>query len=103
MFGSLPAHFTREMGCTEAQWLGWLPGACRGAPLALDTGQCTVSIVSAGEVGRLHLHWRTLPPRRIALVTLPRLAVSFRFEDVPPAARDAFMRYFDLYMQRGGG
>ncbi len=103
MFGSLPEAFDREMGCTEAEWLSWLPGACRGAPLTRDGAQATVQIGAGEAAGRLHLQWQTLPPRRIALVTLPRLAVSFRFEGVAPEARAAFMRYFDLYMQRGGG
>ena len=55
------------------------------------------------EGGRLRLHWQALPPRQIALVRLPRLAVQFRFEGLSDDARQRFMRYFDLYMQRGGG
>jgi hypothetical protein len=31
------------------------------------------------------------------------LLVSFRFAGVDEAARYAFMKRFDLYMQRGGG
>jgi hypothetical protein len=53
--------------------------------------------------GRLLLRWQTLPPRQIALARFPRLAVSFRFEELDDAARQNFMRYFDLYLQRGGG
>jgi hypothetical protein len=34
---------------------------------------------------------------------VPRLGVNFSFEDIDEGARQAFMRYFDLYMQRGGG
>jgi hypothetical protein len=44
-----------------------------------------------------------MQPRAIALVRLPRLHVSFRFEDVEAQARRAFMERFDLYLQRGGG
>jgi hypothetical protein len=29
--------------------------------------------------------------------------VNYRFEGVSESEREAFMRYFDLYMQRGGG
>jgi hypothetical protein len=29
--------------------------------------------------------------------------VRYRFDGVPAAARREFMRYFDLYTQRGGG
>ncbi|GIX25601.1 MULTISPECIES: hypothetical protein [Caldimonas] len=91
--------FERDMGCTEAEWLAWLPGAVGQAPLRLDRGQAQVELGS----GRLTLRWQALPPRRIALVQLPRLSVSFRFEGVEARLRQAFMRHFDLYMQRGGG
>lgn len=91
--------FEREMGCTEAEWLGWLPGAVAQAALRLEPGRAQVAL----GAGCLHLRWQPLPPRRIALVQLPRLFVSFRFEGVGPAQRQAFMRHFDLYMQRGGG
>ncbi len=91
--------FEREYGCTEDDWLRWLPGAVRDQPLALQHGRAKISIAE----GRLHLRWTPLPPRRIALITLPRLRVAFRFEGVEPGAREVFMRYFDLYLQRGGG
>ena len=35
----VPAAFSREQGCTEAEWLGWLPGAVDGRALALQSGQ----------------------------------------------------------------
>jgi hypothetical protein len=43
-----------------------------------------------------------LPDRQIALMRIPRLAVSFRFEGVDAAHRARFMRT-DLHTQRGGG
>lgn len=87
------------MGCTEREWLGWLPGAVRGRALTLGPGQASVAI----DQGRLDLAWQILEPRRIALMSMPRLAVQFRFSILADAERVAFMRYFDLYMQRGGG
>jgi len=95
----IEARFERDYGCTEAEWLGWLPGAVRDQALALQPGGAVVSI----DPGVLHLHWHALPPRRIALLCMPRLAVSFAFEHVDAQQRIAFMRYFDLFMQRGGG
>jgi hypothetical protein len=65
----------------------------------LDEHQATVSLPR----GQLRLRWEVLPPRRIALVQLPRMQVAFAFEDTTREERLAFMRYFDLYMQRGGG
>jgi hypothetical protein len=51
----------------------------------------------------LRLRWHALPPRRIALLSVPRLRLCFVFEGVDEAARLRFMRRFDLYTQRGGG
>lgn len=100
MIGHYAAAFERDQGCTEVEWLAWLPGAVRGHVLTLPSpGSAQVAI----DGGRLELAWHVLPPRQIALVRLPRLAIRFRFLDVDEAARQRFMRYFDLYMQRGGG
>ncbi len=93
------AAFDREMGCTEAEWRGWLPGAVRDQPLVLSDGQAQVALAP----GVLRLAWQVLPPRQIGLIRLPRLAVEFRFDGVPDDERLRFMRYFDLYMHRGGG
>jgi hypothetical protein len=93
-------NFEREYGCTEAEWLRWLPGAVRDCPLALPAaGQAQVALAG----GRLDLRWAVLPPRQIALLRMPRMAVRFTFTAVGDEARADFMRYFDLYMQRGGG
>ena len=98
------AHFTREQGCTEQDWLRWLPGAVRDCALSLPApGQALVHITAPGSPGWLHLGWQVLPPRQIALVRMPRMAIDYRFEGLDDTARQAFMRYFDLYMQRGGG
>jgi hypothetical protein len=94
-----PAHFERDMACTEAEWLGWLPQAIGNLEWQRNSGFAHVRIGS----GTLHLSWRAAPPRRIALLELPRLHVAFGFEDVGDAMRHAFMKRFDLYMQRGGG
>ncbi len=99
MQGWYEARFEREMGCTEADLLRWLPGAA--TPHAVQVlGQWATVVIG---VGRLKLRWRVLPARQIALMRMPRLAVSFEFDGVDEAARQVFMRHFDLYTQRGGG
>jgi hypothetical protein len=94
-----PFAFEREMGCTADELRGWLPGASRdsaiewrefGAVVKLDEGHATLS-------------WQTLEPRRIALITLPRLRVRMEASGVDEAAWQRFMKHFDLYTQRGGG
>lgn len=92
-------RFDREMGCTEAEWLGWLPAAI-GEHAWTREGPGAVVDLSPGS---LRLSWRAEEPRAIALLRLPRLHVSFRFEGLGAQERRAFMERFDLYMQRGGG
>ena len=100
MQGSYPAEFRREQGFTETDWLACLTGAVRGHALRLvGPGLANVQIGS----GSLHLAWQVLPPRQIALLRMPVLATHYRFDGVPGAQRQAFMKYFDLYTQRGGG
>ena len=99
MQSSYNAEFDREMGCTEAEWLGWLPAAIGAHPHQL-TGSA-VNITMPG--GTLAIHWQAGPPRVIALLRMPRLLVAFRFQGLDAAARYTFMKRFDLYMQRGGG
>jgi hypothetical protein len=95
----IEVRFERDCGCTEAEWLRWLPGAVGTHALQLQPGSATVRI---GD-GVLRLRWLPLPPRQIALLRMPRLSVHFAFDEVDPASQAVFMRYFDLYMQRGGG
>ena len=94
-----PGRFEREMAWPEAEWLRCLPQAIGDLEWQQESGCARVRVGS----GTLYLSWREAPPRRIALLALARLHVSFAFEDVGDAARHAFMKRFDLYMQRGGG
>jgi hypothetical protein len=92
--------FSREYGCTQDEWLRWMPEAVHGhAWTQPNTGSLQVSI---GQ-GVLALDWQVLAPRVIALIRLPRMTVSFRFSDVSVEERAAFMKRFDLHLQRGGG
>lgn len=94
-----PERFERDMACTEAEWLLWLPRAV-GAHACQVSG--TSARVSIGE-GELRLTWQVMPPRVIALMRLPRLRLDFVFSGLDEAQRYAFMKRFDLYTQRGGG
>lgn len=93
-------EFERDHGCTEAEWLGWLPDAVHGHELQRPTP--TRAVVPLGG-GTLTLDWAVLPPRQIALIRLPRLGVRYAFADVDEATRLRFMKRFDLHIQRGGG
>jgi hypothetical protein len=91
--------FEREHGCTVAEWTGWLPVAVHGHALRLDAGRAEVDLAP----GMLQLSWHVLPPRRIALLQLPRLQVHYAFVDTDADSRARFMKRFDLHIQRGGG
>lgn len=92
-------NFDREMGCTEKEWLGWLPQAMGPHPYTLVSQAVTARI----DGGTLSLSWRVGEPRTIALARIPRLLVQFRFSGLDELQRYRFMKRFDLYMQRGGG
>lgn len=92
--------FEREYGCTEQEWLGWMPQATGGRAQPGPAPRCLHVTLSRG---RLLLQWQPLPERRIALMRLPRLQVRFRFESVDQEERERFLRHFDLHLQRGGG
>lgn len=94
-----PFAFEREMGCTADELIGWLPAACGGRAVAQREQAVTVAL----DAGSVNIDWRVMPPRRIALIVLPRLHVRFRATNVEAESWQRFMRHFDLYTQRGGG
>ena len=100
MQSSYAESFTREMGCTEAEWLGWLPAAIGAHPWQRDGASVAVQI----DPGKLGIEWAPGEPRLLGrLVRIPRLHVRFAFSGLDEAQRHVFMKRFDLYMQRGGG
>ena len=92
-------RFERDMACTEADWLRWLPEAIGEHHWKRQDRTVGVRI---GD-GALGLKWQVAAPRVIAQVSMPCLTVSFRFAGVDEEARYTFMKRFDLYMMRGGG
>jgi len=87
------------MGCTEAEWLGWLPAALGDNAWQRDGASVQITI----GPGRLQIGWQAAPPRVFGQVRIPRLLVGFVFAGLDDAQRYVFMKRFDLYMQRGGG
>ncbi len=92
-------EFERDMGCTDAEWLGWLPAALGDNAWQRDGSSVQVVI----PPGNLQIHWQPAPPRSLGQFRIPRLLVRFAFAGLDDRQRYAFMRRFDLYMQRGGG
>lgn len=100
-----PSTFEREMGCTTAEWLMWLPDAVGPWPLTVQQVPSAPHGQARAEPygGTLELRWQVLSDRVLGLVRLPRLRVHYAFESISEQDRQHFMRRFDLYMQRGGG
>jgi hypothetical protein len=99
---SYPEAFERDMATSEAEWIAALPraiGAARASWRFEGPRQAMVSLPS----GQLLISWEPLPERRIALLVMQRLLVRFRFEGADEGQRLAFMKPFDLTLQRGGG
>jgi hypothetical protein len=100
---TVPTILQREMGCTMQEFLRWLPGATRNAPLVSQIhGECADhSVTVPGGVVQISLQVR--PARRIAAMALPVLLVTFRFIDLDAVQRAEFLTHFDNYTRRGGG
>lgn len=108
-------QFERDMACNEADLLRWLPGASRERPVRVQGASAVIDLSDVSDDRKAHdgrqdesaasltLRWQPLEDRRIALLRLERLRVSFEFRGVAQDQRAAFMRHFDLYTQRGGG
>jgi|SRR5215831_16834158 len=92
-------HLHRQMSCTRAEFMSWIPGAIRMSPFHVDGN--TVTISTGG--GTVQITLEEKEPRRAGLMSLPMLEVAFRFIGLDDAARDDFLAYFDLYTRRGGG
>jgi hypothetical protein len=89
----------REMGCTRADLLAWLPGAVRGARVDVEGNLIRVAY-AAGEV---RIRITPAAERRLGALSLPVLDVSIRFAGIDARAREEFLKYFDLFTRRGGG
>lgn len=99
----IPLTLVREMGCTMAEFARWLPGATREAPVRSEVDGEGMRHRLDVASGAVEIDLQPLPPRRIALLCLPVLRVTFRFIDLDAAQRSVFLTHFDHYTRRGGG
>lgn len=93
----------REMGCTEADFRRWLPGATGNAPVATTEDAAGTLHSVTLPYGMVEILVRPEAPRRIASIALPVLRVTIRFFGLDVAQRTAFLATFDRYTHRGGG
>jgi hypothetical protein len=96
-----PAQFDRVMGCTAKELTSWLPVALPQARLDIETaGQRAHAFYAEGT---LTITWQAMAARRIALLEIPQLRVSFQYDGLGDDRRREIQRRFDLATQRGGG
>jgi hypothetical protein len=89
----------REMGCSRADFVRWLAGATRNAPVRVEGDVWTLAV----DGGHVQISLSEEAPRRLAGLSLPVLRVRFRFLGLGDAAREDFIAHFDAYTRRGGG
>ncbi|MEO5700537.1 MAG: hypothetical protein ABIS17_04295 [Casimicrobiaceae bacterium] len=94
-----PAVLRREMGCTRAEFLRWLPGATRAAACSIDGDDIALTL----PWGSVQITLTTMPPRAVGALALPILGVQIAFSGGDDQQRARFLDYLDLYMRRGGG
>ena len=88
----------REAGASREEYLRQLRLVFPDCAVAADGAM----VVTAGAT-RLEIVLTPLPPRAIALLSLPRLKVSLRGTAASAAAWAALLAHMDLAMRRGGG
>lgn len=92
----------REMGFTRQELLPKLPAALHGYPYSIEGDVITITPPeSAPATIRITLGAAAI--RKIALLQLPYMHVTFDFSDVDEAAAKRFLTQFDLYTRKGGG
>ena len=97
----VPETFERVMGCEVRELLAWLPAALPNAEVSVELA--AQRAVAHWPQGSLTLAWEALAPRRIALLQIPQLRVTFRYGGFDEDRRRGIQKRFDLATQRGGG
>lgn len=90
----------REMALEAAQFRRELMAVL---PLPLVRQDDRTLVFANGDGQSITVTAEPLPPRRIASLTLPRLAVSLCLDGYPDAEAQAVLTRFERSFQRGGG
>lgn len=93
----------RVMGCSQEDLIRWLPLAMgsfyHSTNLTIDNKQVLKVPQPLVDIVAL-----TKPPRKIALLNIPVMEISFSFvQSMTSNEREELIKRFDLYTRRGGG
>ena len=100
MAAEVPERLVRDMGCTPADLVRWLPAAVGNKPLRWSESGCEVVL---GEGRSVRFGWQALAPRCIALMRIERVQLEMVFSGCNAEIRRSFLAQFDAYTRRGGG
>lgn len=92
-------RYDKEMAVTHAEFLRNLPNALPDGNYAVDG----TTVVVADADRRLEIELGAEGVRQIALLKLPKTAVSLTFTGYDAETRAAVMERFDKAFQRAGG
>ncbi|MGE5339330.1 MAG: hypothetical protein ACM3PU_15990 [Gemmatimonadota bacterium] len=93
-----PSVITRDVTSTLAEF----DASLRTAAAGFISGAAPHYLVDTGVV-RLEIDVETGPERRIALLRLPTLRVTYRFQSGSREAQQSLLQRLDRAMHRGGG
>lgn len=89
----------RVMACTVTELTRWLCELTGDPEIALRGGAVEIPLPG----GALQVRAAELAPRRIALLAIAQLEVSFQYPAAISDAARGWIRAFDRHTQRGGG
>lgn len=100
MAEDVPERLVRDMGCTPADLVRWMPAAVGYQPIRWMQSACEVTLTEGRSV---RFVWQVLAPRRMALMRIERLRLDIVFTGCDAGMRRVFLDRFDAYTRRGGG
>lgn len=88
-----------EMGYTHADFFRLLPSAMGANPYEINGLEVNCTLPS----GTLKITLGEELERRLVLVVMPYIHVTFEYKNVSDADRERFIKYFDLRFMKGLG
>lgn len=92
-------QFEKNMAITYSDFFRLLPNAMGEHPYTINGNTVNANV---GD-GKLTISLGEQQERRIALMRIAFVIVSFDFDSVGDEGIEAFVKHFDLHFQRGGG
>lgn len=89
----------KEMGYTHADFFRLLPRAMGDTPYEINGLEINCTL----PTGSLKITLGPERERKLVLVVMPCVDITFEYENVTDEDREAFIKYFDLRFMKGLG